>query len=106
MKPKYVPLDKRSKQKQKEFHDSQRRGWGDLNPITRKTANQKAYNRKKSERWHEYEPSVGFFCCVGGCYNSSVSSILRLRNILRFPLRTRSSSMKAFTSSTLFSRIV
>ena len=61
MKQKYVPLEKRSKRKQKEFHDMQRRSWGELNPITRKTANQKVYNRKKSERWHEYEPSVGFF---------------------------------------------
>ena len=65
MKEKYVPLEKRSKRKQKEFHEIQRRGWGELSPITRKTANIKVYNRKKSERWHEYEPSVGFFCVIG-----------------------------------------
>lgn len=61
MKQKYVPLDKRSKKKQKEYHDMQRRDWGELNPITRKTANQKIYNRKKSEHWHEYEPRSDFF---------------------------------------------
>ena len=67
MRERYVPLEKRSKRQQKEFHDMQRRGWGELNPITRKTANQKVYNRKKSERWHEYEPSVGFFDVIGSC---------------------------------------
>ena len=60
MKQKYVPLDKRSKREQREFHARQRQDWGQLNPITRKTANQKAYNRKKSERWHEYEPGSDF----------------------------------------------
>ena len=60
MKQKYVPLEKRSKRQQKEFHDSQRKTWGGLNPITRKTANHKAYNRKKSERWHEYDHRSDF----------------------------------------------
>jgi len=56
MKQKYVPLEKRSKQQQKEFHTKQRRNWGDISPITRKTVNKKVYNRKKSEGWREYEP--------------------------------------------------
>ena len=58
---KYVPLEKQSKQKQKEFNASQRRDWGGLNPVTRKVPNSKLYNRKKSERWQEYEPTFGFF---------------------------------------------
>jgi len=60
MKQKYVPLDKRSKKKQKEYHDIMRRDWGEFSPITRKTTNQKVYNRKKSERRHEYEPGSDF----------------------------------------------
>ena len=61
MKQKYVSLDKRSKRKQKEFHAMQRKSWGEINPFTRKTASDKVYNRKKSERWYEHEPTFGFF---------------------------------------------
>jgi len=60
MKQKYVPLDKRSKQKQKEYHATQRKNWGDISPVTRKTTNQKVYNRKKSEQWSQHEPPFGF----------------------------------------------
>ncbi|MCL2528599.1 MAG: hypothetical protein FWE42_09310 [Defluviitaleaceae bacterium] len=63
MKQKYVPLDKRSKKKQKEYHEMQRRSWGEFSPLTRKTANLKAYNRKKSERWQEYQPRSDFLFC-------------------------------------------
>ena len=61
MKHQYVPLDKRSKKKQKEFHSKQRKSWGEFSPITRKTTNHKLYNRKKPEGWYEHEPSFGFF---------------------------------------------
>ena len=65
MNTKYIPLDKRSKAKQKEYHSKQRKSWGELNPITRKTENKKAYNRKKSERWRFHDQSFGFFICKG-----------------------------------------
>jgi len=61
MKQKYIPLEKQSKRKQKEFNQLQRRDWGVLNPVTRKVSNNKAYNRKKSEWRREYEPPFGFF---------------------------------------------
>ena len=60
MKQKYVPPDKRSKKKQKEYNDMQRKSWGCFSPITRKTGNAKIYNRKKSEPWHEYPPGSDF----------------------------------------------
>lgn len=47
---KYVALDKRSKKAQKEFHDQQRRTWGELSPVTRTVPNGKAYNRKKMKQ--------------------------------------------------------
>ncbi|MCL2376175.1 MAG: hypothetical protein FWC76_02145 [Defluviitaleaceae bacterium] len=62
MKQKFVPLAKRPKREQKEYHAAQRRDWGYLNPATRKTPNLKAYNRKKSkQRWHEHEPCLDFY---------------------------------------------
>lgn len=60
MKQRYIPLEKRSKREQKECHTSKRGNWGDVNPVTRKTPNLKAYNRKKSERWFEHEPHSDF----------------------------------------------
>jgi len=44
----YIPLAKQSKQKQKAYHTSKRGTWGEINPVTRKPPNPKAYNRKKS----------------------------------------------------------
>jgi len=64
MKTQHIPLAKRSKREQKEHHAKQRGSWGDVNPVTRKTPNLKAYdrNRKKSEQRYEYEPpSLGFY---------------------------------------------
>ena len=61
MKQQYIPLEKRSKREQREYHDKQRGSWYGVKPVTRKTQNSKAYNRKKSERWFEHEPPLGFF---------------------------------------------
>ena len=43
----FVPLNKQSKKKQKEFHAAQRRTWGVLNPVSKSVPSGKAYNRKK-----------------------------------------------------------
>jgi len=68
MNTKYIPLDKRSKAKQKEYHTMQRKTWGEINPITRKTENKKLYNRKKLNTKSEWrrpsDPTIGFFCCA------------------------------------------
>ena len=67
MKKKYVPVAKQTKRKQKEHHAAQRRGWGEVNPVTRKSPNMKVYNRKKSERHYEYECCSDFlFVCECG----------------------------------------
>ena len=47
MKHNYIPLEKQSKRKQKEFHTQQRKSWGNFKPATKKAENGKAYNRKK-----------------------------------------------------------
>jgi hypothetical protein len=62
MKAKFIPPDKQSKREQKARNAKQRRDWGEFNPVTRKTDNAKAYNRKKSKRnWQECEPRLDFF---------------------------------------------
>ena len=62
MRQQYVPLEKRSKREQREYHAAQRGSWCELNPVTRKPPNPKAYTRKKSGQRYEYEPPPGFFC--------------------------------------------
>lgn len=47
---KFIPLSKQSKKKQREAHAKRRSTWGALNPVTRKPANPKAYNRKKARK--------------------------------------------------------
>ena len=61
MKQKYVPINKQSKRKQKEYHEARRKDWGNVNPVTRAVPNLKAYNRKKSKQRYEYEPCLDFF---------------------------------------------
>ncbi len=50
---KFVPYEKLSKKKQKEWNASRRNTWGELNPVTRKPENPKAYNRRKARSWKE-----------------------------------------------------
>ena len=35
---------------------AKRQTWGELNPVTRKAENSKAYNRKKSQDWKRELP--------------------------------------------------
>jgi len=62
MKQPYVPLDKKSKKQQKEYHSKQRREWGNVNPVTKKLESAKVYSRKKSKQgWHAYDSGLDFF---------------------------------------------
>ena len=64
MKSKFIPLEKQSKRKQKERNATQRKDWGNFNPVTKVKENAKVYNRKKSkQRWFDQEPCLDFFNC-------------------------------------------
>jgi len=60
MKQKYVPIEKQSKRRQKEFHAAQRKDWGSISPVTRVVPNKKAYDRKKSKYRYNGEPNLDF----------------------------------------------
>ena len=47
---KFIPKEKLSKKARKELDSKNRLTWGSVNPVTRKTENKKAYNRKKARR--------------------------------------------------------
>ena len=61
MKQQFIPLEKQSKRKQREYHAARRNDWGGINPVTRKPPDPKAYNRKKSGQWFEHEPLPGYY---------------------------------------------
>ena len=48
---KFVPYEKLSKKEKKKRDSAQRNTWGELNPVTRKPENSRAYNRRKAQAW-------------------------------------------------------
>ena len=57
---KFIPYEKLSKKKQRELNAALRGTWT-INPVTRKPANPKAYNRKTARNWKDDSNSVLFF---------------------------------------------
>ena len=57
---KFVPFEKLSKKEQKRLSALKRRGWNGFNPVTRKSENPKAYNRKRHRTDFDFD-SVPFF---------------------------------------------
>ncbi len=47
---KVTSVKKLSKKKQKELNSKNRRGWGEVSPVTRVVENKKRYNRKRKAR--------------------------------------------------------
>ena len=61
---KFIPYEKLSKKEKRKINQARRQTWGELNPVTRKPENSKAYNRRKSQDWKRELPrnqSCDFF---------------------------------------------
>ena len=54
---KFVPYEKLSKKEKKKRDSARRNTWGELNPVTRKPENSRAYNRRKAQAWKKNIPS-------------------------------------------------
>lgn len=52
---KLIPLNKRSKKEQKQYHARSRRDWNGLQPITGVVKSKKVYDRKKWKKRMMYE---------------------------------------------------
>ena len=63
---KFIPYEKLSKKEKRKLDLAKRQTWGELNPVTRKPENSKAYNINKTRNWKcEYhETSSGTFICI------------------------------------------
>ena len=48
---KQIPFEKLSKRQQRERNAQKRVTWGELNPVTRRPENSRAYNRAKAQSW-------------------------------------------------------
>ena len=63
---KFIPYEKLSKKEKRKLDNARRQTWGDLNPVTRKPMNSKAYNRNKARNWQrEDRTDSGTFICMG-----------------------------------------
>ena len=54
---KFVPYEKLSKKERQKRNKAKRGIWGDINPVTRKPVNSKAYNRKRAQAWKKILPT-------------------------------------------------
>ena len=63
---KFIPYEKLSKKEKRKMDLAKRQTWGELNPVTRKPENSKAYNRKKPQAWKRELPPTAcdFFLYV------------------------------------------
>jgi hypothetical protein len=53
---KFIPYEKLSKKEKRKMDLAKRQTWGELNPVTRKLENSKAYNRKRTQDWKKELP--------------------------------------------------
>ena len=57
---KFIPYEKLSKKEKRKIDQAKRQTWGELNPVTRKPANSKVYNRRKTQDWKREPPNPVF----------------------------------------------
>lgn len=50
---KYIPYEKLSKKEQRKINAMKRSDWGGMSPVTRRSENPKAYNRRKAQKWSD-----------------------------------------------------
>ena len=51
----FVPFEKLSKKEQKKLNALRRKDWNGLSPVTRKSENPKAYNRKRTQNRSDFD---------------------------------------------------
>ena len=76
---KFIPYEKLSKKEKRKLDQAKRQTWGNLNPVTRKPENSKAYNRNKARNWkreisRDPVPGISFPSYI--CYNKRKSGKL------------------------------
>lgn len=57
---KFIPYEKLSKKEKRKRDALRRNTWGALNPVTRKSPDPWAYDRRKARKWMDDPYSVSF----------------------------------------------
>ena len=84
---KFIPYEKLSKKEKRKMDLAKRRTWGDLNPVTRKPENSKAYNRKRTQDWKKELPDLRPFIYLRVSFSKAMIrkdsplSLVRIRRI-------------------------
>ena len=84
---KFVPYEKLSKKEKRKLDQARRQTWGELNPVTRKPANSKAYNRRKTQDWKNDLPDLRPFIYFKASLSKAIIrddsplSLVRIRRI-------------------------
>ena len=68
---KFIPYEKLSKKEKRKIDQARKQTWGELNPVTRKPENSKAYNSNKARNWKRdyHEPVPGLlYLLLSSCY--------------------------------------
>lgn len=73
---KFVPYEKLSKAKQREFDRKKRATWRAISPVTRKSKNEKIYNRKKSQRYDDYSHNFEVFIFLSCFLLAMIANLL------------------------------
>ena len=55
---KFIPYEKLSKKEKRKLDKAKRQTWGELNPVTRKPENSKAYKRNRTQDWKKELPNL------------------------------------------------
>lgn len=53
---KFIPYEKLSKKEKRRLDRARRTTWGEVNPVTRKPQNSKAYHRQRAQNWKRELP--------------------------------------------------
>lgn len=75
---KFIPYEKLSKKKQRELNAVRRSDWGEINPVTRRSENPKAYNRKKARKWSDESSMTVPFDILRSAMQRSKNTLLNL----------------------------
>lgn len=54
---KFISYEKLSKKEKRKLDSAKRITWGEINPVTRKPQNSKAYHRQKAQNWKKELPN-------------------------------------------------
>lgn len=54
----FIPYEKLSKKEKRKLDNAKRSTWGSMSPVTRRSDNPKAYNRKRTQDWKKELPGL------------------------------------------------